>query len=223
MDQEASEIAAKGSPHAAARYIRRSTPTVRTRFGVGQHKSEYLALINWADQLGLRDPKIFKPLWVLDFPLLEQDEESGRWHAMHHPFTAPKPQDAHKLESDPGSVKANAYDLVINGTEIGGGSIRIHDRSMQEAMFRVLGFTDDDARYKFGFLMDAFEFGAPPHGGCAFGFDRWVSLFGHRTDIREFIAFPKNNAGRDTMIDAPGRIDKEQLEDLGITVNDPDV
>ncbi len=176
--------------------------------------------LHLADQLGLRDPKIFKPLWVVDFPLLERDEESGRWHAMHHPFTAPKPEDEHKLESDPGSVKANAYDLVINGTEIGGGSIRIHDRKMQEAMFRVLGFTDQDARYKFGFLMDAFEYGAPPHGGCAFGFDRWVSLFGHRTDIREFIAFPKNNAGRDTMIDAPSRIDEEQLEELGLRIKE---
>jgi aspartyl-tRNA synthetase len=174
--------------------------------------------LHLGDTLGLRDPKVFKPLWVVDFPLLEQDEESGRWHAMHHPFTAPKPEDAHKLESDPGSVKANAYDLVINGTEIGGGSIRIHDRAMQEAMFRVLGFTDEDARYKFGFLMDAFEFGAPPHGGAAFGFDRWVSLFGHRTDIREFIAFPKNNAGRDVMIDAPSRIDDIQLTELGIAV-----
>ena len=171
------------------------------------------------DHLGLRDPKVFKPLWVVDFPLLEQDEETGRWHAMHHPFTAPKPEDAQKLldQQDLGSVRANAYDLVINGTEIGGGSIRIHDRTMQEAMFRVLGFTDEDARYKFGFLMDAFEFGAPPHGGAAFGFDRWVSLFGHRTDIREFIAFPKNNAGRDVMIDAPSRIDDEQLKELGIT------
>ena len=178
--------------------------------------------LHLADQLGLRDPRVFKPLWVVDFPLLERDEESGRWHAMHHPFTAPRPEDAHKLESDPGSVRANAYDLVINGTEIGGGSIRIHDRSMQEAMFRVLGFTDEDARYKFGFLMDAFEFGAPPHGGCAFGFDRWVALFGHRTDIREFIAFPKNNSGRDTMIDAPGRIDQEQLAELGIEVKRPD-
>jgi aspartyl-tRNA synthetase len=178
--------------------------------------------LHLGDQLRLRDPKVFKPLWVLDFPLLEKDEQSGRWHAMHHPFTAPKPEDAHKLESDPGSVKANAYDLVINGTEIGGGSIRIHDRSMQEAMFRVLGFTDEDARYKFGFLMDAFEFGAPPHGGCAFGFDRWVSLFGHRTDIREFIAFPKNNAGRDMMIDAPSRIDEDQLEELGISLQEKD-
>ncbi len=172
--------------------------------------------LHLGDLLKLRDPNVFKPLWVIDFPLLEQDEESGRWHAMHHPFTAPKPEDAHKLESDPGSVKANAYDLVINGTEIGGGSIRIHDRSMQEAMFRVLGFTDEEARYKFGFLLDAFEYGAPPHGGAAFGFDRWVSLFGGRSDIREFIAFPKNNAGRDTMIDAPSRIDDAQLAELGI-------
>ena len=176
--------------------------------------------LHLADTLGLRDPKVFKPLWVVDFPLLEQDGESGRWHAMHHPFTAPKPEDAHLLESDPGNVNANAYDLVINGTEIGGGSIRIHDRAMQEAMFRVLGFTDEDARYKFGFLMDAFEFGAPPHGGAAFGFDRLVSMFGGRSDIREFIAFPKNNAGRDVMIDAPSRIDDIQLKELGIAVND---
>ncbi len=174
------------------------------------------------EQLGLRDPKVFKPLWVIDFPLLEQDEETGRWHAMHHPFTAPKPEDAHKLMSgtELGSVRANAYDLVINGTEIGGGSIRIHDRTMQESMFRVLGFTDEDARYKFGFLMDAFEYGAPPHGGAAFGFDRLVSLFGHRTDIREFIAFPKNNAGRDTMIDAPSRIDVDQLKELSINLTE---
>ena len=172
--------------------------------------------LHLGDLLGLRDPKVFKPLWVVDFPLLEFDEESGRWHAKHHPFTAPKPEHATMLESDPGKVNANAYDLVINGTEIGGGSIRIHDRDMQEAMFRVLGFTDEDARYKFGFLLDAFEFGAPPHGGCAFGFDRWVSLFGGRSDIREFIAFPKNNAGRDVMIDAPSRIDDIQLKELGI-------
>ncbi|MBK6539880.1 MAG: aspartate--tRNA ligase [Flavobacteriales bacterium] len=174
--------------------------------------------LHLGDLLGLRDPWNFKPLWVVDFPLLEKDDESGRWHAMHHPFTSPIPEHAHLLESDPGAVKANAYDLVINGTEIGGGSIRIHDRSMQEAMFRVLGFTDEDARYKFGFLLDAFEYGAPPHGGAAFGFDRWVSLFGGRSDIREFIAFPKNNAGRDVMIDAPSRIDDTQLKELGIAV-----
>ena len=174
--------------------------------------------LHLGDLLGLRDPKVFKPLWVVDFPLLEQDEEAGHWHAMHHPFTAPKPEDADRLESDPGSVKANAYDLVINGTEIGGGSIRIHDRTLQERMFRVLGFSDAEAREKFGFLMDAFEFGAPPHGGCAFGFDRWVALFGHRTDIREFIAFPKNNAGRDVMIDAPSPIEGEQLHELGLAL-----
>ena len=176
--------------------------------------------LHLGDLLGLRDPRTFKPLWVIDFPLLEKDEETGRWHAMHHPFTAPKPSDAARLESDPGSVKANAYDLVINGTEIGGGSIRIHDRAMQEAMFRVLGFSDADARAKFGFLMEAFEYGAPPHGGCAFGFDRWVSLFGGRSDIREFIAFPKNNAGRDVMIDAPSPIDGEQLKELGLEIPD---
>ena len=174
--------------------------------------------LHLGELLNLRDPNVFKPLWVVDFPLLEKDEESGRWHAMHHPFTAPVPTDAHKLESDPGSVKANAYDLVINGTEIGGGSIRIHDRAMQEAMFRVLGFTDEEARYKFGFLLDAFEYGAPPHGGAAFGFDRWVALFGGRSDIREFIAFPKNNAGRDVMIDAPSVIDDIQLKELGLVV-----
>lgn len=187
-------------------------PTEKTRKALNELR------LHMGDLLDLRDPKVFKPLWVVDFPLLEKDAESGRWHAMHHPFTAPKPEDAHKLESDPGSVKANAYDLVINGTEIGGGSIRIHDRSMQEAMFRVLGFTDEDARYKFGFLMDAFEYGAPPHGGAAFGFDRWVSLFGGRSDIREFIAFPKNNAGRDVMIDAPSTIDAIQLKELGLEV-----
>ncbi len=176
--------------------------------------------LHLGDLLDLRDPWAFKPLWVVDFPLLEQDEETGRWHAMHHPFTAPKPEDAQKLfdQQDLGSVRANAYDLVINGTEIGGGSIRIHDRAMQEAMFRALGFTDEEARYKFGFLLDAFEYGAPPHGGAAFGFDRWVSLFGGRSDIREFIAFPKNNAGRDMMIDAPSRIDAVQLKELGLEV-----
>ncbi|HEX2616613.1 MAG TPA: amino acid--tRNA ligase-related protein, partial [Flavobacteriales bacterium] len=147
---------------------------------------------------------------------LEWDEDSKRWHAMHHPFTSPIPAHAHLLASDPGQVLANAYDLVINGTEIGGGSIRIHDRAVQEQMFRTLGFTDEEARYKFGFLLDAFEYGAPPHGGAAFGFDRWTALFGGRSDIREFIAFPKNNAGRDVMIDAPSRIDDIQLKEPGI-------
>jgi len=179
--------------------------------------------LHLGDELGLRDPKVFHPLWVVDFPLLEQDEESGQWHAMHHPFTAPKPEHLNQLESNPGSVKANAYDLVINGVEIGGGSIRIHDRGVQERMFRMLGFTDDEARDQFGFLMDAFEYGAPPHGGCAFGFDRWTSLFGGRSDIREFIAFPKNNSGRDVMIDAPSAIDNTQLTELGIGLRVPEV
>ncbi|MBP9080459.1 MAG: aspartate--tRNA ligase [Flavobacteriales bacterium] len=176
--------------------------------------------LHLGDLCNLRDPATFSPLWVVDFPLLEQDEETGNWHAMHHPFTAPKPEDAQKLfeQRDLGSVKANAYDLVINGTEIGGGSIRIHDRAMQEAMFRVLGFTEADARAKFGFLMEAFEYGAPPHGGAAFGFDRWVALFGGRSDIREFIAFPKNNAGKDVMIDAPSPIDAVQLKELGLAI-----
>lgn len=172
--------------------------------------------LHLGDALDLRDPSTYHPLWVVDFPLLEQDEESGQWHAMHHPFTAPKPEHLDQLESDPGSVKANAYDLVINGVEIGGGSIRIHDRGIQERMFRMLGFTDEEARAQFGFLMDAFEYGAPPHGGCAFGFDRWTSLFGGRSDIREFIAFPKNNSGRDVMIDAPSPVDDEQMAELGL-------
>jgi aspartyl-tRNA synthetase len=169
-------------------------------------------------ELGLRNPDNYKVLWVVDFPLLELDEESGRWHAMHHPFTSPRPEDLYKMESDPGSVNANAYDMVINGVEVGGGSIRIHNRGIQERMFRLLGFTDDEARAKFGFLMDAFEFGAPPHGGIAFGFDRLCSLFGGQESIRDFIAFPKNNSGRDVMIDAPSVIDQIQLDELGIDV-----
>lgn len=173
--------------------------------------------LHLGDLLGLRDPWNFTPLWVVDFPLLEHDEESGRWHAKHHPFTAPKPEHAHPLEVDPGSVD----ERVLSGRSMVPASVaaasRIHERELQERMFRVLGFTDEDARYKFGFLMDAFEYGAPPHGGCAFGFDRWVALFGGRSDIREFIAFPKNNAGRDTMIDAaPSRLDGTQLKELGI-------
>lgn len=171
-----------------------------------------------ADKLELRDPNIFKPLWVVDFPLVEWDEDSQRYHAMHHPFTSPIPEDMGKMKSDPKSIKANAYDLVINGVEIGGGSIRIHDRGMQEQMFDLLGFTPEEAKAQFGFLMDAFEYGAPPHGGAAFGFDRWVALFGGRSDIREFIAFPKNNSGRDVMIDAPAPIDDVQLEELNLAV-----
>jgi aspartyl-tRNA synthetase len=167
-------------------------------------------------RLGLRDPFNFKPLWVVDFPLLEQDEETKHWHAMHHPFTSPLPEDISLMDTDPGKVRANAYDLVINGVEIGGGSIRIHDRSLQEKMFSLLGFTPEAAREQFGFLMSAFEYGAPPHGGIAFGFDRLCSMFGGSETIRDYIAFPKNNAGRDVMIDAPAPLDNSQLKELGI-------
>lgn len=170
------------------------------------------------EQLGLRDKNKFSALWVLDFPLLEWDEESKRYHAMHHPFTSPKHEDIHLLESDPGKVRANAYDMVLNGTEIGGGSIRIHDRPTQQMMFTHLGFSEAEAKKQFGFLMEAFEFGAPPHGGIAFGFDRLCSLFGGSDSIRDFIAFPKNNAGRDVMIDTPSTISEEQLKELGIKI-----
>jgi aspartyl-tRNA synthetase len=169
-----------------------------------------------AEKLGLRDSNVFAPLWVVDFPLLEWDEETERYHAMHHPFTSPKPHDIDKLESDPGAVRANAYDLVMNGTELGGGSIRIHDKELQRLMFQHLGFTEEEAKDQFGFLMNAFEYGAPPHGGIAFGFDRLCSLFGGQESIRDFIAFPKNNSGRDVMIDAPSIIDNTQLDELNI-------
>lgn len=174
--------------------------------------------LHMGTELGLRDKNTYKVLWVLDFPLLEWDEESKRYHAMHHPFTSPIPQDMGKLESDPGAVKANAYDMVINGVEVGGGSIRIHDRELQQRMFSQLGFTDEEAKAQFGFLMDAFEFGAPPHGGIAYGFDRLCSLFGGSDSIRDFIAFPKNNSGRDVMIDSPSPVSEEQLKELGINL-----
>jgi aspartyl-tRNA synthetase len=174
--------------------------------------------LEMANQLNLRNPDVFAPLWVVDFPLLEWDEESGRFFAMHHPFTAPKLSDVDLLEHDPAKVRANAYDLVINGVEIGGGSIRIHNKSLQQKMFHVLGFTPEEAQHQFGFLMNAFEYGAPPHGGIALGFDRLVSLFGGSDSIRDFIAFPKNNAGRDVMIDAPSSISKEQLDELGLSL-----
>ncbi|SDW01439.1 aspartate--tRNA ligase [Flavobacterium degerlachei] len=169
-----------------------------------------------ATRLGLRNAAEFAPLWVVDFPLLEFDEESGRYHAMHHPFTSPKPEDMHLLETDPGKVRANAYDMVLNGNEIGGGSIRIHDKATQQLMFKYLGFTEDEAKAQFGFLMDAFQFGAPPHGGLAFGLDRLVAILGGQETIRDFIAFPKNNSGRDVMIDAPSLIDETQLKELHI-------
>lgn len=171
-----------------------------------------------AETLGLRDPNVFAPLWVLDFPLLEWDEETERYHAMHHPFTSPKPEDVPLLEGDPGKVRANAYDMVLNGNEIGGGSIRIHDREMQSRMFDLLGFSKEEALAQFGFLMSAFEYGAPPHGGIAFGLDRLVAILGGQETIRDFIAFPKNNAGRDVMIDAPAPIDEAQLEELSLKV-----
>jgi len=167
-------------------------------------------------RLNLMIPGEFRPLWIVDFPLLEWDEESQRYHAKHHPFTSPKEGDIPILESDPVSVRANAYDLVINGVEIGGGSVRIHNKELQQQLFKVLGFSDEEAAAQFGFLMNAFEYGAPPHGGIAFGFDRWVTLFGGGESIRDFIAFPKNNAGRDVMIDSPSTLSNEQLNELGI-------
>ncbi|MCD8101802.1 MAG: aspartate--tRNA ligase [Alistipes sp.] len=170
-------------------------------------------------RLGLRDRSVFRPLWVVDFPLLEWDEESGRFYAMHHPFTSPLPEDAHLLDSDPARARANAYDFVVNGVEIGGGSIRIHDSALQARLFSVLGFSDEEARAQFGFLMDAFKYGAPPHGGVAFGFDRLCSLFGGADSIRDYIAFPKNNSGRDVMIDAPSPVAQAQLDELYLTSN----
>jgi aspartyl-tRNA synthetase len=167
-------------------------------------------------RLGLRDKNTFAPLWVLDFPLLEWDEETERYHAMHHPFTSPKPEDIKLLETDPGAVRANAYDMVINGIEVGGGSIRIHDRELQSLMFKHLGFSPEEAQKQFGFLMDAFEFGAPPHGGLALGFDRLCSIFAGLDSIRDVIAFPKNNSGRDVMIDSPSTIADSQLNELKI-------
>ena len=169
-----------------------------------------------AERLGLRKPNEFAPLWVVDFPLLELDEETGNYHAMHHPFTSPKPGQIELLDTKPGEVKANAYDLVLNGNEIGGGSIRIHDKATQAIMLKHLGFSDEEAKAQFGFLMDAFEYGAPPHGGLAFGLDRLVAILGGQETIRDFIAFPKNNSGRDVMIDAPAPIDEEQLKELSI-------
>ncbi|MDO6813912.1 aspartate--tRNA ligase [Tenacibaculum soleae] len=172
-----------------------------------------------AERLGLRDPKVFAPLWVIDFPLLELDEETGHYHAMHHPFTSPKPGQLEMLDTNPGAVKANAYDLVLNGNEIGGGSIRIHDKETQAIMFKHLGFTEAEAKEQFGFLMDAFEYGAPPHGGLAFGLDRLVAILGGQETIRDFIAFPKNNSGRDVMIDAPAALNDAQLSELSIKLD----
>ena len=174
--------------------------------------------LHMGDELGLRNPNVFKPLWVVDFPLLEWDEESGRYNAMHHPFTSPKPEDLHLIDTEPGKVRANAYDLAMNGVELGGGSIRIHDRELQSRMFDLLGFTKEEAEAQFGFLMSAFEYGAPPHGGLAFGLDRLVATMGGSESIRDYIAFPKNNSGRDVMIDAPSPLSSDQLTELGIAL-----
>ena len=190
-----------------------SGPATKTRAQLSALRMEL------ATRLGLRNPEVFAPLWVVDFPLLEFDEESGRYHAMHHPFTSPKPEDIALLETKPGEVRANAYDMVLNGNEIGGGSIRIHDKATQQLMFKYLGFSEEEAKAQFGFLMDAFQFGAPPHGGLAFGLDRLVAILGGQETIRDFIAFPKNNSGRDVMIDAPSAIDTTQLEELHIKIN----
>ncbi len=190
-----------------------SGPTDKTRAQLSALRMEL------AERLGLRKSDEFAPLWVVDFPLLEWDEETERYHAMHHPFTSPKPEQIPLLETEPGNVKANAYDLVLNGNEIGGGSIRIHDKQVQALMFDYLGFTPEEAKAQFGFLMDAFEYGAPPHGGIAFGFDRLVAILGGQETIRDFIAFPKNNSGRDVMIDAPSPVDDEQLKELNIKLD----
>lgn len=186
---------------------------IKTRKALGELRLEM------GKRLELRDPNTFACLWVTDFPLLEWDEDTKRFYAMHHPFTSPLKDDIHLLETDPGVVRANAYDMVINGVEIGGGSIRIFDRPLQEKMFEVLGFTKEQAQEQFGFLMNAFRYGAPPHGGVAFGFDRWCALFGGSESIRDFIAFPKNNAGRDVMIDSPGAIDNDQLKELHLKLD----
>jgi aspartyl-tRNA synthetase len=171
------------------------------------------------NRLGLRKGDEFAPLWVIDFPLLEWDEETGRYHAMHHPFTSPKPEDVHLLETEPGKARANAYDMVLNGNEIGGGSVRIFNKELQSKMFDLLGFSKEEAEAQFGFLMNAFKFGAPPHAGLAFGFDRLVAILDGNEVIRDYIAFPKNNSGRDVMIDAPSPIHNEQLNELALKVN----
>ena len=180
------------------------------------HKALGELRLEMGSRLGLRDPQKFSCLWVIDFPLFEWDDETQRYYAMHHPFTSPNPDDIDKLDSDTGSVRATAYDMVVNGTELGGGSIRIHDSKLQDKMFRLLGLSEEEAQYKFGFLMNAFKYGAPPHGGLAFGFDRWVSILAGLDSIRDTIAFPKNNSGRDMMIDAPSEIDQSQLDELHI-------
>ncbi len=188
---------------------------------VGKTRKQLSELrLEMGNQLGLRDKNTFTCLWVVDFPLFEWNEEDQRFYAMHHPFTSPKPEDIHLLDTDPGAVRANAYDMVINGVEVGGGSIRIHDSELQNKMFKLLGFTEEKAQEQFGFLMNAFKYGAPPHGGLAYGLDRWVSLFAGLDSIRDCIAFPKNNSGRDVMLDAPATIDELQLKELKLMISD---
>ncbi len=206
-------IAAKCNAEAGDLILIMSGPRMKTQKQLCELRLEM------GNRLGLRKAGEYKLLWVIDFPLLEWDEETQRFYAMHHPFTAPKPEHEAILESDPGAINANAYDLVINGTEVGGGSIRIHDRQLQNRMFKVLGFTDEEAQKQFGFLMNAFQYGAPPHGGLAFGFDRMCAVLSDCDSIRDFIAFPKNNSGRDMMIDAPSTISDAQLQELFISVN----
>jgi aspartyl-tRNA synthetase len=188
----------------------------------GVHEKTQKALselrLEMGNRLGLRKSEVFAPLWVVDFPLLEWDEETKRFYAKHHPFTSPKPEDIPLLDTNPATVRANAYDLVINGVEIGGGSIRIHNKDLQKKMLTTLGFSDEEAQKQFGFLMNAFEFGAPPHGGIAFGFDRWCAVFGGSDSIRDYIAFPKNNSGRDVMIDSPATISQQQLDELNLII-----
>lgn len=191
-----------------------SGPREKTQKAIGELRMEM------GRRLDLMDPTCYRPLWVVDFPLLEWDPETERYYAMHHPFTSPNEADLALLENAPGEVRANAYDLVINGVEIGGGSIRIHNRCLQQQMFDLLGFTEEESREQFGFLMQAFEYGAPPHGGIAFGFDRLCAMMGRSESIRDYIAFPKNNAGRDVMIDTPSPISKQQLDELGLRIND---
>lgn len=210
------EIAAQGDAQQGDLILILSGELHATRKQLGELR------LHLGNQLGLRNPEEFKPLWVMDFPLVEWNEEAQRWFAMHHPFTSPKPEHIALLDTDPGAVNANAYDFVINGVEVGGGSIRIHDRQVQSRMFELLGFTPEEAQEQFGFLLNAFEYGAPPHGGIAFGFDRLCSLFGGADNIRDFIAFPKNNSGRDVMIDAPSVIEKKQLDELFIDVKTVD-
>ncbi|MBO4944488.1 MAG: aspartate--tRNA ligase, partial [Muribaculaceae bacterium] len=188
-------------------------PTAKTRKQLCELRLEM------GSRLGLRDPQKFSCLWIIDFPMFEWDDETQRYYAMHHPFTSPNPDDVDMLDTDTGNVRATAYDMVVNGNELGGGSIRIHDAVLQDHIFRLLGLSEDEAQYKFGFLMNAFKFGAPPHGGLAFGFDRFVSILAGLDSIRDVIAFPKNNAGRDMMIDAPSAIDQSQLDELSIALN----